>query len=65
MSTRSDWSKLRKAAQDQGLRLEKGDGKHWKLYRGNEMVGVMPTSPGRGRALANQKAQLRRAGVKL
>jgi hypothetical protein len=65
MSDSTEWKKLRQTAQDQGLRVEGGGRRHWKFYRGDEMVCTMPNTPGRGRALLNQKAQLRRAGVKL
>jgi hypothetical protein len=63
MSEATEWKKLRDQLKQQGYRLEKD--KHWKVFQGNRLVSVMPGSPGRGRAFLNQKAQLRRAGVKV
>lgn len=63
MSEATEWKNLRDQLKRQGFRLEKD--KHWKVFQGDRLVSVMPGSPGRGRALRNQKAQLRRIGAKV
>lgn len=63
MSDTSEWKKLRKQLKDQGCHIEGGGERHYKIYRGDKLISTMASTPGRGRALRNQKAQLRRAGI--
>lgn len=59
-----DLNEILRKLEQQGWRLEKGRGGHWKCYApdGVSMV-TLQGSQGGGRSLANAKAQLRRAGA--
>ena len=65
MSHESDWKKLRKTLQQQGLRVEGGGHQHYKVYRDQELITTMPGTPGGGRGLLNKRAELRRKGVNI
>lgn len=60
----SEWKKLRnRLVKEHGLRVELSRAQHWKVFRGNELISVMPKSPGGGRGYRNQLADLRRKGI--
>lgn len=63
MADRSEWKKLRKKLVEQGLRVEFSRSQQWKVFRGNELVTVMPATSGGGRGYRNQVATLKRKGV--
>lgn len=65
MANHSEWKALRKRLEQQGLRIEGGGSKNFKVFRGKELVTTVPGSPGGGRGLANQRAQLRRKGINI
>lgn len=59
----SELTKILKAAEKQGWRVERTKKGHYKLYApdGKNIV-TAPGTPGRGRAVANLVSQLRRYG---
>lgn len=63
MANHSDWKKLRQKLRNQGLRIELSKNNHYKVWRGSELVSIMPCSPGGGRGYRNQIADLRRKGI--
>jgi len=63
MINATEWKKLRRKIKEQGFRIE--ESRHIKIFDGDQLISVMPSSPGRGRALRNQIAQLRRVGIKV
>lgn len=65
MSDNTEWKRLRKLLKKQGCQIEGGGDKHFKVFQGKRLITTMPSSPGGGRALRNQKAQLRREGFKV
>jgi len=65
MSENADWKKLRQKLTRQGFDVVYSRSGHWKVCRGRQQIGVLCGTPGRGRAWANQLAQLKRAGVQL
>ena len=65
MGDNSEWRKLRSRLRSAGYRVEGGGDRHYKVYWGDRLVSTMPSSPGEGRGLRNQLAQLKRRGVKI
>lgn len=65
MSDTSEWKKLRKQLKDQGAVITGGGRRHFKIHWEGRLVSVMASTAGGGRALRNQKAELRRAGIKI
>lgn len=63
MSDDVEFNNIRKALQKAGWRIVRAGG-HYKGYPPDKNMKMVawPTTPGRGRALANFKAQLKRSG---
>lgn len=63
MSDKGEWRKLRQQLVTAGCRIEGGGDKHFKVFRGKELVTTLPTSPGRNQGLRNKRAELKRKGL--
>jgi len=57
-----DLRKLIRALEQQGARVVRGGGNHYKVFRGPQLVATMSSSPGDHRSYKNTLGQLRRGG---
>lgn len=62
----SDWKKLIRQIEEQGCEVRKARrGGHHKVYRDGKLVSCFPTTTVSRRGLLNQRATLRKLGLKV